>query len=100
MKQSTDEPEGVTDHGRELESRDTAQQKRDDASDAPLPHEADQSPESQHEEGTREVGKQAHRDVERGLVDTDRRGGDAYQKQAQRDEHANVSSPDRRAKGA
>jgi hypothetical protein len=52
----------------------------------------DQRPESQHEEGTREVGEQAHRDVERGLVDTDRRGGDEYQKRTQRDEHANVNS--------
>jgi hypothetical protein len=100
MKQSTNEPEGVTDHGRELEGRDAAQQKRDDASDAPLPHEADQSVESQHEEGTREVGEQAHRDVERGLVDTDRRGGGEYQKQTQRDEHANANRPDKGAKGA
>ncbi len=44
----------------------------------PLPHETDQSAESQHEEGTREVGRQAHRDLSRGLTDTDRRGGDAY----------------------
>ena len=42
---------------------------------APLPHEADQDPESQHEDGPRPVGKQAHRDLERGLKDTDRRGG-------------------------
>jgi hypothetical protein len=94
------EPEGVTDHGRELESRDAAQQKRDDAAAAPLPHEADQSPESQHEEGTRDVGEQAHRDVERGLVDTDRRGGDEYQKNTQRDGHANVNNSDKGADGA
>jgi hypothetical protein len=99
MKQSTIAPEGVTDQGRELESRNAGQQKGDDAADTPLPHEAEQSPESQHEEGTREVGEQAHRDVERGLVDTDRRGGDEYQKQTQRDEHANVNSSDRTRRG-
>jgi hypothetical protein len=59
---------------------------------APLPHESDQSPESQHEEGARHVGKQAHRDLERGLQDTDRRGGDEYQQQTQNDAHADVNS--------
>jgi hypothetical protein len=92
VKQSTTEPAGPTDRGRELESESARQQARDDATDPPLPHEMDQRPESQHEEGTREVGEQAHRDVERGLVDTDRRGGDEYQKRTQRDEHANVNS--------
>jgi hypothetical protein len=92
VKQSTTEPAGPTDRGRELESGNARQQARDDAPDAPLPHETDQRPESQHEEGTREVGEQAHRDIERGLVDTDRRGGDEYQKRTQRDEHANVNS--------
>ena len=71
----------------------TDQRKPED--DTPLPHEADQSVESQNEEGTRKVGEQAHRDVERGLVDTDRRGGDEYQKSTQRDEHANVNSDDK-----
>ncbi len=40
----------------------------------------------------RDVGKQAHEDVERGVVDTDRRGGDDYQRDTQRDEHANINS--------
>ncbi|HVE11528.1 MAG TPA: hypothetical protein VNE00_30015 [Paraburkholderia sp.] len=59
---------------------------------APLPHEADQTPESQHEHQPRGVGKQAHRDLERGLQDTDRRGGGDYQEQTQNDAHANRNS--------
>lgn len=59
----------------------------------PLPHETDQSAESQHEEGTREVGRQAHQDLSRGLTDTDRRGGDAYQQRTQNDANANTQSP-------
>ncbi|MFL9961010.1 hypothetical protein PQR02_07765 [Paraburkholderia sediminicola] len=64
---------------------------------APLPHEADQNPESQHEDGPRHVGKQAHRDLERGLKDTDRRGGDEYQQMTQNDAHSDVNSDDKRA---
>lgn len=59
---------------------------------APLPHEADQNPESQHEENPRGVGKQAHRDVERGLQDTDRRGGDEYQQKTQNDAHTDSNA--------
>ncbi|HZZ10902.1 MAG TPA: hypothetical protein VFE79_09415 [Paraburkholderia sp.] len=59
---------------------------------APLPHETDQSAESQHEEGPRHVGKQAHKDIERGLKDTDRRGGDEYQQKTQNDAHTDVNS--------
>ncbi|NPT37979.1 hypothetical protein [Paraburkholderia xenovorans] len=59
---------------------------------APLPHETDQNPESQHEDGPRHVGKQAHRDLERGLKDTDRRGGDEYQQKTQNDAHTDVNS--------
>lgn len=64
--------------------------------DAPLtlPHETDQSAESQHEEGTREVGRQAHQDLSRGLTDTDRRGGDAYQQRTQNDANTNTQSPE------
>lgn len=58
----------------------------------PLPHETDQSAQSQHEDDPRGVGKQAHRDVERGLEDTDRRGGDDYQERTQNDAHANRNS--------
>ncbi|HEY3597438.1 MAG TPA: hypothetical protein VGL08_08005 [Paraburkholderia sp.] len=58
----------------------------------PLPHETDQSVESQHEDDPRGVGKQAHRDLERGLEDTDRRGGDDYQERTQNDAHANRNS--------
>jgi hypothetical protein len=59
---------------------------------APLPHETDQTTESQHEDEPRGVGKQAHRDLERGLQDTDRRGGDDYQERTQNDTHANRNS--------
>jgi hypothetical protein len=59
---------------------------------APLPHETDQDPESQHEDNPRRVGKQAHSDVERGLKDTDRRGADEYQQKTQNDAHADVNS--------
>ncbi|MFL9864750.1 hypothetical protein PQR67_11280 [Paraburkholderia fungorum] len=59
---------------------------------APLPHETDQNPESQHESSPRRVGKQAHSDIERGLKDTDRRGGDEYQQKTQNDAHADVNS--------
>ncbi|MGF6602381.1 hypothetical protein P3T23_007133 [Paraburkholderia sp. GAS448] len=59
---------------------------------APLPHETDQNPESQHEDGPRRVGKQAHKDIERGLKDTDRRGGEEYQQKTQNDAHADVNS--------
>ncbi|CAB3713399.1 hypothetical protein LMG24238_04334 [Paraburkholderia sediminicola] len=64
---------------------------REEAS-APLPHETDQDPESQHEDAPRRVGKQAHRDIERGLKDTDRRGGDEYQQKTQNDAHADINS--------
>jgi hypothetical protein len=59
---------------------------------APLPHEADQDPESQHEEEPRPVGEQAHRDIERWLKDTDRRGGGEYQQKTQNDAHTDVNS--------
>ncbi|WP_345813981.1 hypothetical protein AAGS40_06590 [Paraburkholderia sp. PREW-6R] len=59
---------------------------------APLPHETDQHSESQHEDNPRQIGKQAHKDVEKGLQDTDRRGGGEYQQQTQNDAHADVNS--------
>ena len=59
---------------------------------APLPHESDQSTDSQQEHEPRGVGKQAHRDLERGLEDTDRRGGDEYQERTQNDAQANENS--------
>jgi hypothetical protein len=37
-----------------------------------LPHEHDESSDSQHEAQPQEVMQQAHKDVRRGLVDTDR----------------------------
>lgn len=59
---------------------------------APLPHETDQQSGSQHEDAPRNIGKQAHRDLERGLKDTDRRGGDDYQQHTQNDGHANENA--------
>lgn len=64
---------------------------------APLPHESDQSSDSQHEDAPRDVGKQAHSDVERGLKDTDRRGGGEYQQTTQNDAHSDVNSNDKGA---
>jgi hypothetical protein len=78
---------GPTDNGRELESKHTA----DTA--APLPHETDESPASQDDGEPRKVGEQAHEDLERGLEDTDRRGGADYQERTQNDEHADTNSP-------
>ncbi|MDR5738280.1 MULTISPECIES: hypothetical protein [unclassified Caballeronia] len=46
----------------------------EEAARPPLPHETDQSAQSQAEEEPRDIGRQAHEDIERGLVDTDRRG--------------------------
>jgi hypothetical protein len=72
-------------------SRRTAE--HEDDAPLPLPHETDESVESQHEEGTRAVGRQAHQDLSRGLTDTDRRGGDEYQHRTQNDANANTQSP-------
>lgn len=83
---------GPTQDGRELESKHPVQQKHDDGASPPLPHEADQSPESQGESEPRRVGEQAHEDLERGLEDTDRRGGADYQERTQPDEPANSKS--------
>jgi hypothetical protein len=71
--------DGPTDDGRELESKHPAQQKRDDGATVPLPSEADQQVDSQDDATPREVGEQAHEDLERGLKDTDRRGDPQHQ---------------------
>ena len=84
--------EGPAQDGRELESKHPVQQKRDDGAAAPLPHETDQSPASQQEDEPREVGEQAHEDLERGLQDTDRRGGAEYQERTQTGAHAGQGS--------
>ncbi|EDZ99106.1 hypothetical protein BH160DRAFT_5605 [Burkholderia sp. H160] len=60
--------------------------------EAPLPHETDQHPESQHEDHPRHVGKQAHKDVEHELQDTDRRGREEYQQRTQNGSHTDVNS--------
>jgi hypothetical protein len=84
--------EGPNEKGRELESKRPAQQKRDDGDDLPLPHENDQSVGSQDEDGTRKVGEQAHKDLERGLQDTDRRAGGEYQERTQSNDDVNKNS--------
>ena len=87
---------GPTDNGRELESEHAANTTdTTDTTDttAPLPHEADESPASQEDREPRKVGEQAHEDLERGLEDTDRRGGADYQERTQTDEHANTNNP-------
>ena len=72
--------------------------------DAPLPHELDEGAnlrqDAQHDAEPRAVGKQAHEDLENGLVDTDRRGGAQYQEQSQSDEHVNENSRGVKAQSA
>jgi hypothetical protein len=70
----------------------------EDDAPLPLPHETDQSAKSQHEVGTRAVGRQAYQDLSRGLTDTDRRGGDAYQQRTQNDANANTRSSEHEAR--
>ncbi|VXC06363.1 conserved hypothetical protein [Burkholderia sp. 8Y] len=70
MKQAKDEPRGA----RQAPPDGGA---TNDSAKPPLPHETDQSVQSQDEEAPRDVGRQAHEDIERGLVDTDRRSGEA-----------------------
>lgn len=65
-----------------------------------LPHEIDQGPQSQEEAEPRYVGKRAYEDVRGGLVDTDRRGGEDYQRRTQNDAIANVRSAKRRGRKA
>ncbi|WP_277187989.1 hypothetical protein [Caballeronia sp. BR00000012568055] len=76
MKQAHPAPESVP----------HSKHEKDD--NVPLPHEADQSVESQDDHEPRDVGKQAHEDIKRGIVDTDRRGADDYQRATQRNEDA------------
>ncbi|QGZ64930.1 hypothetical protein [Paraburkholderia acidisoli] len=45
---------------------------------------------------TRSVGRQAQRDLERGLQDTDRRGGDDYQRRTGGSSPDNGSTPKER----
>jgi len=68
MKQAKDEPRSAP----QPASDDDA---ADDSRKPPLPHESDQVAASQQESEPRGVGRQAHEDIERGLVDTDRRSG-------------------------
>jgi hypothetical protein len=97
MKTSTERATGDQTPPAQNDNQHAGKQHASNAASAPLPHETDQNPESQHEHHPRGIGKQAHRDLERGLEDTDRRGGDDYQERTQNDAHANRNS---RQKGA
>lgn len=55
-------------------------------------HEGDEPIAQRDEHEPRSVGKQGHRDLERGLEDTDLRGGGDYQERTQNDHHANRNS--------
>lgn len=63
-----------------------------------LPHETDQLPQSQEEEEPRYVGKQAYDDMQCGRVDTDRWGGEDYQRRTQNDAIVNIRSAKRGVK--
>jgi hypothetical protein len=58
----------------------------------PPRHEGDEPIAQRDEQEPRSVGKQGHRDLERGLKDTDLRGGGEYQENTQNDGHANRNS--------
>ncbi|CAB3750465.1 hypothetical protein [Paraburkholderia humisilvae] len=92
MKTSTERATGDQKPPVKRDKQHTGKQPASQEASAPLPHETDQNAESQHEDEPRGVGKQAHRDIERGLKDTDRRGGDEYQERTQNDAHANRNS--------
>ncbi|WP_213302178.1 hypothetical protein [Paraburkholderia sacchari] len=62
------------------------------STDPLLPHEVDQEPQSQQEVEPRHVGKQGYHDIRRGLKDTDRWGGEDYQRSTQNDAIANANS--------
>jgi len=55
-------------------------------------HEGDEPIAQRDKSEPRSVGKQGHRDLERGLQDTDLRGGGEYQERTQNDDHANSNS--------
>ncbi|CAG4892060.1 hypothetical protein [Paraburkholderia saeva] len=87
----------TTAHGRETSRKSGQDSSTGHASpptddNVPLPHEADQDPGGHHDQEPHRVGKQAHHDVEHGLEDTDRRGGDAYQQRTQNESNANRNS--------
>ncbi len=60
--------------------------------DAPVKHPRHEGGEpvaAKHPHEPRSVGVQGHEDLQRGLEDTDRRGGDAYQERTQNDAQVN-----------
>ena len=97
MKTSPQSSDGEPDGGQPAEPHVQKHPRSRQEAAAPLPHETDQTPESQHEDAPRHVGRQAHRDLERGLKDTDRRGGDEYQQKTQNDAHTDVNSDHQQA---
>ncbi|MBN3853558.1 MULTISPECIES: hypothetical protein [unclassified Paraburkholderia] len=55
-------------------------------------HEGGEPVATKHPHEPRSVGVQGHEDLERGLEDTDRWGGDAYQERTQNDAQANKNT--------
>jgi hypothetical protein len=67
-------------------------QQVDHEDDAPVKHPRHEGGEpvaAKHPHEPRSVGVQGHEDLERGLEDTDRWGGDAYQERTQNDAQVN-----------
>jgi hypothetical protein len=63
--------------------------------DAPVKHPRHEGGEpvaTKHPHEPRSVGVQGHEDLKRGLEDTDRWGGDAYQERTQNDAQANENT--------
>lgn len=61
-------------------------------------HEGDEPIAQRDPHEPRSVGKQGHEDLQRGVEDTDLRGGDDYQRRTQNDHHANRNSQHQRGK--
>jgi hypothetical protein len=55
-------------------------------------HESSEPLARRHPHEPRSVGRQGHRDLESGMEDTDRWGGDAYQERTKNDAHVNRNS--------
>jgi hypothetical protein len=55
-------------------------------------HESSEPVTRRHPHEPRSVGRQGHRDLENGMEDTDRWGGDAYQERTKNDAQVNRNS--------
>ena len=82
----------------EVHPAQTPQEDHED--DAPVKHPRHEGGEpvaAKHPHEPRSVGVQGHEDLERGLEDTDRWGGDAYQERTQNDANANSNAHSQRS---